>query len=479
VVLVPLVDNLNGLTARQLQNELNAIYAQAATSWVVQTAAKLEVNGIDPDNLNDGNFQLLSNYTREMNTIIDAYNDVEKTDKNTLYLFLANKARSTSYKCGYMPLKNQFGFVFLNSICSNNIGRTIAHELGHGPFRLYHTFSSQNQYTQVEGTTDNLMDYADGTGLHKYQWDLIHDPEAMLFAFLQEEEEGEYVEEGPLSEVTRFINTIRCAKSNNLKPVNIHHAVNSYTIKVGRIFDQLNKYRSTSPSITSAEFKKAFLKVYIDDGLFSSSSDLYFGYHNFQLLVDEYERKPAQGTDSEKLIFSANGKPIIFSFPIGTGHSVQSEVLDWIERECGIKSGGRPFDPINFNPESDNIEDLFSLSACQLEQINKEDRKALIRMTLEDAENLLGFNKDTCQYLLASLIHSLKNQFVDFKHIEVGETVGSVNLLNMTDPYWNPSTWFKDYNLDWMLRAIHRGDDIYIASKIEPYYNRQWKLSSI
>ena len=62
---------------------------------------------------------------------------------------------------------------------------------------------------------------------------------------------------------------------------------------------------------------------------------------------------------------------------------------------------------------------------------------------------------------------SLKNLFGDFKHIEVGETIGSVNLLNMPDTYWNPTTWFKDYNKDWMLRAINRGDDIYITSRID------------
>ncbi len=60
----------------------------------------------------------------------------------------------------------------------------------------------------------------------------------------------------------------------------------------------------------------------------------------------------------------------------------------------------------------------------------------------------------------------LKNQFGNFKHYKVGESPGAVNLLNMPDTYWNPATWFEDYNKDWMLRAIQRGDDIYIASPI-------------
>ncbi|MFT3737204.1 MAG: hypothetical protein QM786_00420 [Breznakibacter sp.] len=41
-----------------------------------------------------------------------------------------------------------------------------------------------------EKSTQNLLDYAGGTELWKYQWDLIHDPETVWFNFLQGEEEG-------------------------------------------------------------------------------------------------------------------------------------------------------------------------------------------------------------------------------------------------------------------------------------------------
>lgn len=42
----------------------------------------------------------------------------------------------------------------------------------------------------AEGVSDNLMDYNDnGTRLHKYQWDFIHNPEGGLYVF-QDEEEG-------------------------------------------------------------------------------------------------------------------------------------------------------------------------------------------------------------------------------------------------------------------------------------------------
>jgi len=73
------------------------------------------------------------------------------------------------------------------------VARIAAHELGHGVFRLYHTFSSKNVVTLTQGTTDNLMDYSSNTtatALYKYQWDYIHNPQTMLFAWAEEEEEG-------------------------------------------------------------------------------------------------------------------------------------------------------------------------------------------------------------------------------------------------------------------------------------------------
>jgi hypothetical protein len=89
-----------------------------------------------------------------------------------------------------MPINGQCGFVFLNNVSAEGVARVAAHELGHGVFRLYHIFSSDNRYILPEGTTDNLMDYNGGTALYKYQWDYIHDPQTMLFAWAEEEEEG-------------------------------------------------------------------------------------------------------------------------------------------------------------------------------------------------------------------------------------------------------------------------------------------------
>jgi hypothetical protein len=62
-----------------------------------------------------------------------------------------------------MPINGQCGFVFLNNVSADGVARVAAHELGHGAFRLYHTFSSDNRYVLPHGTTDNLMDYSSNT----------------------------------------------------------------------------------------------------------------------------------------------------------------------------------------------------------------------------------------------------------------------------------------------------------------------------
>src|SRR5690606_2249913 len=85
---------------------------------------------------------------------------------------------------GYMPLNRQVGFIY-----DNPSPIIVAHELGHGAFNLRHTFSPEALIAN-EFDTQNLMDYNGGSDLWKYQWDLIHNPESILFSWAQDESEG-------------------------------------------------------------------------------------------------------------------------------------------------------------------------------------------------------------------------------------------------------------------------------------------------
>jgi hypothetical protein len=139
-----------------------------------------------------------------MNDIIKAFKKGRKIDGGSYYIFMVPSLSGGA--SGFMPFKNQFGFVKI----SGNPAHTIAHELGHGAFRLWHTFSTNKDaiYIAAQGATDNLMDYSNGTGLYKHQWDLLHDPERMLFPSSVDEDEQMMISYRFLK---YLIESIRCA----------------------------------------------------------------------------------------------------------------------------------------------------------------------------------------------------------------------------------------------------------------------------
>jgi murein DD-endopeptidase MepM/ murein hydrolase activator NlpD len=155
-------------------------------------------------------------------------------DSAAAYIFLAKEP--TTSIAGYMPLARRYGFVFTRGVSDDaSLARLIAHELGHGAFKLRHPFSSENPYHAPQGTTHNLMDYNNGTHLAKHQWDNIQAPLKGLYLF-EDEGEGEMInlnmspekiklvldiirndniEENGLSDLTDFI--LSKGQSRNLK----------------------------------------------------------------------------------------------------------------------------------------------------------------------------------------------------------------------------------------------------------------------
>jgi hypothetical protein len=83
----------------------------------------------------------------------------------------------------------RYGFLRTGSgVTTESFTHNLAHELGHGAFKLRHPFSPEVRYPLAQGTTDNLMDYADGENLFGYQWELVDDPKFMLTWFMSEDE---------------------------------------------------------------------------------------------------------------------------------------------------------------------------------------------------------------------------------------------------------------------------------------------------
>jgi hypothetical protein len=213
VVLVPLPGATNLPTASQISLELNRIYGPAVAEWQVEMAATFTPADWDGKLDTEGS-GLLSNYPSGMRKINNEFRDLYKAyDPNTAYVFLAKEAENAQV-LGFMPRAKQFGYIFTGSHSDNQqVLKTIAHELGHGVFRLNHTFKEEPALAQ--GSTDNLMDYSGGTALYKHQWDLVHDPATVLGVF-ESDEDGAYTS---IEYALKVFQQIRCgsrSKTYNL-----------------------------------------------------------------------------------------------------------------------------------------------------------------------------------------------------------------------------------------------------------------------
>jgi predicted chitinase len=189
VVVVPLPGTQNVPSAAQLRDLLNRIYGQAVVEWEVTLETTFDPwawDGNGDGKIETGHSGLLSNYPEEMRAINKAFrNRYNAYEADAYYVFLAGEAESAG-TLGYMPRAKQFGYAFTRFQTPAGVARTVAHELGHGAFHLKHTFDETGL---ARGTSDNLMDYRNGTRLHKYQWDLVHDP-VRVIGLLEEDEEG-------------------------------------------------------------------------------------------------------------------------------------------------------------------------------------------------------------------------------------------------------------------------------------------------
>ena len=176
VVLVPTTENLSIDTDR-----VKAIYNKIGVTLDITWAAPFDItpylsNGVleTKDVFGD-----LTDYSLSQQKIINAYKSTGKVANDTYYVFITN-AKSNTGQGGYMALGGQFGFVF------DQTARTLAHELGHGIFKLVHPFKKKQQ-----GNVPSLMDYTSDEDLLFADWKQINDP-AFKIGIFQGQSEGEF-----------------------------------------------------------------------------------------------------------------------------------------------------------------------------------------------------------------------------------------------------------------------------------------------
>ena len=178
---VALVPTQSGQNLQEAIAQVQQIYEKVGVTLHITTEKPFDIsdqlkNGTLPT---ENEFGDLSTYSPEQNAVIAKFTTNRKPKENTYYIFLVNDGTGNH---GYMRLGGQYGFVY-----SAN-ARTIAHELGHGIFKLEHPFKGKNA---DKGKTTALMDYNEGQDFFYRDWKQINDPKVKLYAF-QGQGEGEY-----------------------------------------------------------------------------------------------------------------------------------------------------------------------------------------------------------------------------------------------------------------------------------------------
>ena len=197
VTLVPINDAK--LDKTHIERELNAVYTPVGVHFDVEVDERMrgdyswEVPGEEDKQLSLvgksfwGYDKELKEST-EMLQLQQAYQAKAGTLEGA-YLFVLDGAKglssSTAFLQGEMPRKSRFGYLFSND--GEQLSKTIAHELGHGLFTLRHTFDSEYAGKKSQDNSSNLMDYAEGTSLAAFQWNVMASPAIFTAADKAEE----------------------------------------------------------------------------------------------------------------------------------------------------------------------------------------------------------------------------------------------------------------------------------------------------
>jgi hypothetical protein len=191
VTLVPVNGVTNGLTKQTVEEGLNRIYGKIGVRWTVDILEKdFRFTPTTGNRFNVTGSGLFSTLTDDMKAINEAFRQSGEYQEDGLYLFILGMPASEPGTGGDMPIGSQFGYLFPETGI-----RTIAHEVGHGAFNLEHPFDRplRNNFQQGD-LKDNLMDYTDGLGFAKIQWDATRAP-GLVIGLFQKDKSGMAKEE--------------------------------------------------------------------------------------------------------------------------------------------------------------------------------------------------------------------------------------------------------------------------------------------
>ncbi|KAA6338453.1 hypothetical protein EZS27_013542 [termite gut metagenome] len=281
--------NGNTIDTGSLQQHLKDVYGPTGISFDVRFE-DYAYNG-ETQEFFDKNSPLLSAYNDKMKKLQVAYKEEKGTDGKTSYLFILDesgvkKNRNTQ---GFMPRGGQFGYIFKGNIDKKDINPVIAHELGHGLWKLSHTFDSTYGGVLAENSTSNLMDYANGSDLAKWQWDQLSIP-AIFDGVFDSDKEG-------MSQQRYFLVSLD-DQSLNLASYKLGDIIN-YITPDGRI---ISLDKSFKPSFTGTTLSESTNKSLLNGVLLGFKNDNKSYRAVFNLSFDQiyFRGYYLKGSDYEK-----------------------------------------------------------------------------------------------------------------------------------------------------------------------------------
>jgi hypothetical protein len=294
VRLVPVNGFTNGLTAQEVDRQLNAIYNKVGIDCEVEMAPSF--NHPFPNNtFNVTGSGLFSTLTDDMKALNAAYL-LENPDEDALCLFIIEQVSGNEGIVGDMPRGKQFGYLFGGATT-----QTIAHEIAHGLFHLDHPFDRANAAKSFDrgDLSDNLMEYGSGTNLVKLQWDAIHAPGLVIGVF--ERDEGAMVYSK--TQITSLFNNIRSKNSN--KNISVGTIVRAIDIYQDKFIEDSAQYVSMTKeyflsSLTHEQIETFNNQQIRNDGAGDQNSIVLANKAHIKLKLDNKK-------DSTEFVVSVNG----------------------------------------------------------------------------------------------------------------------------------------------------------------------------
>jgi hypothetical protein len=191
VVLVA-VDNAY-VNYEKIEQTLKETYDSVGVTWTVSRDA-FAYNASELMKNSTG----LSTYNDAMRDLNNAYRAAHPDfNSNSNYLFFLKATGNTDEinnrdLTGFMPRGAQFGYIFTSEVKDADEPITVAHELGHGRWKLYHPFDKHYGGFDEAKQTNNLLAYGNGSHIAKWQWDQMNDP-AMLVSVFESDDKGKMI----------------------------------------------------------------------------------------------------------------------------------------------------------------------------------------------------------------------------------------------------------------------------------------------